>query len=501
MKDWDHQFAEFILYSGEKARGLFWSMRTGKTKAIIDLATYLTAKGEITGMIVVAPNGVHVNWTARELPKWWPPLSHGSLLTYKHLTWSSKNTKQHHAEDFLAGRMRSLHILSVNAEALIVERFQKLMRHFLKQHGKNILVVFDESHLFRRPGAKRTRLARGLAKKCKYRRILTGTAALNSPLHLWSQLELLQPEALGYRTFGQFKNQYAVYVNTYRGDGRMYPKLERYKNLEELRAKVSEWVSVVPRSEVKDLPPLIETIRIVPLTAAQESAYTKVVDHLESDLTEDLTITEAAVRITKLQQILSGFILDEEGKVIRIEEEPPRYTSLLEEVLGTEPCRVIVWCRFREELRHLGLFLQGKGVRVLPYHGGVPAGAREHCVDLFQNWEQEEPVVFLGQPQAAGMGLDLSNAEAVIWYSHTYDAITRDQASERATKMGTKSVAIVDLMTKGTVDEAIIANLRSKQGLANLVTGEGLLKFVRGEAAPISGKHGQTEEEEISNAD
>ncbi len=489
MKEWDHQYLERLLYFDDPARGLFWSMRTGKSKSVIDLATELTESGKITGMIIVAPNGVHMNWTRRELPKHWP-----KTLTLECLTWISKTTKPKHVNSF-ANSTTDLSVISVNVEALQLPRFQKMVRSFLRKHDGKILIVFDESHLYLSPGSKRTRLARGLSAKCSHRRILTGTAALNSPLHLWSQLELLSPAALGYKTFGAFKKEFADYEVGYRAGGQQYPKLVRYKNLERLRALVADWVTVVPRSEVTGLPSLLLTERPVMFSSKQEKAYNQIVKKMESEVSEDLTIEEAIVRITKLRQVLSGFVLDEDGGVVEIDSCPPRFTALLDEILGTDPCRSIVWCQYREEMRRLKVFLAENDVLALEYHGGVNAHDRQQNIDLFQNWKIDKPVVFLAQPQAAGMGLELSNAEAVIWYSHSFDAIVRDQATERATKMNAGSVSVIDILTPGTVDATMLSVVRDKQGLADLVTGAGLSQLIRGTVIPIGGKHGETEEQ------
>jgi SNF2 family DNA or RNA helicase len=81
---------------------------------------------------------------------------------------------------------------------------------------------------------------------------------------------------------------------------------------------------------------------------------------------------------------------------------------------------------------------------------------------------------FLGQPSCAGEGLDLSATNTIIWYSHVFDIVARDQACERATVMGGKSVSVVDLAAPDSVDEYILSNLEKKRGIADNVTGREL---------------------------
>jgi hypothetical protein len=68
--DWTHQAREYRIGRDKRARALIWPMRSGKSKACIDKACYQFEQGRIEGVIVIAPNGVHLNWTHNEIPKW-----------------------------------------------------------------------------------------------------------------------------------------------------------------------------------------------------------------------------------------------------------------------------------------------------------------------------------------------------------------------------------------------------------------------------------------------
>jgi SNF2 family DNA or RNA helicase len=81
---------------------------------------------------------------------------------------------------------------------------------------------------------------------------------------------------------------------------------------------------------------------------------------------------------------------------------------------------------------------------------------------------------FIGQPAAGGEGLDLSAADTIHWYSHTFDLIERDQANERATQVGGRSIAILDYVVPGTVDEYILKTLTRKRSVSDELAGVGL---------------------------
>ena len=74
-KPFDHQRKAFYMSRDKKAFALLMEQGTGKTKVIIDNAAYLYGKGEITALVVIAPNGVHRNWIREvntHMPDWCP---------------------------------------------------------------------------------------------------------------------------------------------------------------------------------------------------------------------------------------------------------------------------------------------------------------------------------------------------------------------------------------------------------------------------------------------
>ena len=72
-KPFEHQRKAFYMSRDKKAFALLMEQGTGKTKVIIDNAAYLYAKGEITSLVVIAPNGVHRNCLKEidtHMPEW-----------------------------------------------------------------------------------------------------------------------------------------------------------------------------------------------------------------------------------------------------------------------------------------------------------------------------------------------------------------------------------------------------------------------------------------------
>jgi SNF2 family DNA or RNA helicase len=114
--------------------------------------------------------------------------------------------------------------------------------------------------------------------------------------------------------------------------------------------------------------------------------------------------------------------------------------------------------------------LRKEGLRVVEYHGGVKTADREAAVDAFQRGEAD---AFVGQPQSGGIGLTLTNAGTVIYYSNDFNLETRLQSEDRAHRIGTRNnVVYIDLTATGTIDESIARSLQRKSGLAANVLGD-----------------------------
>jgi hypothetical protein len=476
---WSHQAKEFDQHKDSKCRALLWTMRTGKSKAVIDKAEYQYAKGNIEGVVVLAPNGIHLNWVLNEIPKWSWPFNEAMAFgweTPKRADWD-RIEKLKALEEYRGG----IRYLCVNMEALQHMDCIKAIRRFRASCGDRLMLVISEAHHFGRAGAKRTRLARNLARACNYVTVETGTAILNSPLRAYAIYKILDDLALGPEfsgdTYEKFARRYAEWevdpnASPFRAKRRAYKKIKNYKNLDELQAKMAQWSSVVTRDDVEGMPELLRTERIVVMSEKQRKAYLEMVSrHLVEIGDGMVSAKDAGARVQKLQQILNGYIKDGDD-ILEIDPEAPIYDALVDEVRGTFPENSIVWCRYREDIRRVCARLKFEGIRYLEFHGGVPTGKREDIRLQFQN--STEPVVLVGQPGAGGEGRDFSRAHAIIFFSSTPNAIHVNQGEERGTEKWGHPVSVVRIRTPGTVDDRNWQIVDGKVTVADDLSGRGL---------------------------
>jgi SNF2 family DNA or RNA helicase len=133
--------------------------------------------------------------------------------------------------------------------------------------------------------------------------------------------------------------------------------------------------------------------------------------------------------------------------------------------------KFIVWARFTEEISAVCDAMGAMGIGAVTYFGATTRDEREAAIDGFQN----DPAIrcFIGNAQAAGLGLTLTAAETVVYYSNSFDLDHRLQSEDRAHRIGTRhNVVYIDLAAEETVDEKIATNLQRKKVVAALVLGD-----------------------------
>ena len=471
---WLHQEREYRDNRDRRSRALLWPMRSGKSRACVDVACCQYKRGKIEGVIVIAPNGVHLNWACREVPTWgWPGIAHRTFA------WETTKQRLPEKQQDWTGLLQhsGLRWFCVNMDALRREDCKRAIRKFQRSCHFNFMLIVSEAHHFGRISSKRHRTARNLSYHANFVRIETGTPILTGPLKAYAEYELIAPGALGFSKYSAFEENFADMVPA----GRIVPnrhqqrmKVEKYKNLNQLTAKIGKWSSLVLREDLEDMPELIHTERPCVMGDAQRAAYLKMVaEHLAQIEDVSVEVPDAGPRMMKLQQILMGYVMDTETKrVLTIDAEAPIYDAVLEQVAGTLPGKALVWCRYKEDCRRVTAMLRKNKFPVLEYWGDFTTTVREANRAKFLRLDDSSTIV--GTPDCGGEGLDFSAAEAVIFASVPPNARMIAQAEERATVKGGKSVAIVRCRHYGTVDDRMWQIIDGNISLADTVTGRGL---------------------------
>lgn len=458
----DHQRKAFAFARSRPFFGLFMEMGTGKSKVGADVMAAKWSAGEIDAVVIVAPNGVHAQWAAQQipthLPDWVSRKVHVHRAGKAYPRWALDSSRDTSA----------LLVLCINAEALSHASGREAMARFMT--GRRVFLIVDESIRFKDYRAARTKALLSLAEGAVARCIMSGAPITKGVEDLYAQLRILSPDILGHSSYSTFVARYCVTAPAYRGAPRGAVKITGYRNMEELIERVDAHTFRVTKAECLDLPPKLYTTREVELTPEQKTIYRQLKTALLTDLSEGrVSAPNAAVRLMRLQQVVCGHvpIVDDEGNIVAIKALDNNRVQAVMDLLEEDDQPMIVWARFKHDVKVLGEAFTAAGVSWVSYTGDTPQSAREGLVADFMEGRAR---VFLGNPAAAGTGLNLQRASRMVYYSNSFNADYRWQSEDRAHRIGQRNnVTIIDLVAPGTLDAQIIRALKNRADVARMV--------------------------------
>ena len=224
-----------------------------------------------------------------------------------------------------------------------------------------------------------------------------------------------------------------------------------------------------------ELPPKTETDRIVPMTAEQVTLYEAMVRETMEAIERTEGIERAGLvfkLLTALKQICNhrAQYLKQPGPLAGRSGKLAAFDELADVILdGGES--MLVFSQYTQMATLLQQHLDGRGIRSLFLHGGVPVRRREEMVEQFQAGHAP---VFLLSLKAGGTGLTLTRATHVLHYDRWWNPAVEDQATDRAYRIGQdRPVQVHRLITEGTLEDRIASLLDTKRELADAVVGSG----------------------------
>lgn len=463
-KPFDHQFKAFEISKDLEYYGLFFEQGCGKTKVIIDNASYLFNQGKITALVIIAPNGVHKNWINDELP------TH-CKVNYEAFCWGGSLNKADKIAFDTVLNSDNLQIFSFNVECFAFPKQQAILLDLLE--SRNCLLTIDESQSIKNPTAKRTKfLVDKSSKIATYKRIMSGTPITNGIENIYTQFKFLSSDIIGLSSFFAFKNKYCQM------GGFQNKKIIGYREVDYLQDKIKTHSMRVLKKDCIDLPPKLYQRAPYDITLEQRKVYDEI--HKEGltylrnakNAGEPITFENVLSRLIKMQQVLCGYLLNVDDKSFVEIVSPDKNPRLLKlkDLLQNINGKVIVWARFTKDIDYIMKLLGSKAVR---YDGMVSGEDREVNKNLFKN--DDSIRYFVAKPIK---GLTLTSATTAIYYSNDFDLEKRLQSEDRNHRFGTKEVAdkegkenilYIDIEANKTLDKRIITALRNKKKMADMI--------------------------------
>ena len=426
-----------------KGVSLLMEMGTGKSLTAIAITGALHLAGRARRVLVVAPLSILGVWE-EEFRKfagfdYTLAILRGSLAkkadTLRHMTGSA------------------LQVSVVNYESM-----WRLEKEILAWRPD--VVIADEGHIIKTHNIAASKAMHRIGAKAAYRLLLTGTVITNKAIDIFSQYKFLNPDIFG-PSFYTFRNRYFDMV----GYGNHTPVLK--KSMEpELTRRLHSIAFRATKAECLDLPATTDIVRTVELEPAAMKVYRDLVKESFAELGNDreVTATNVLTRLLRLSQLTGGFIGDDDGGTPQnISRAKLNTLSDILEQAQQEGKKLVVIARFVPEIKAICAMLGKAGIGYSLIMGGVTD--REEQVSRFQT--DPDCQVFVGQIATAGLGITLTAASTLVFYSTDYSMSNHEQARARIHRVGQKeNCTYIYLAAKGTVDMKVLKALRTKADLA-----------------------------------
>lgn len=401
----------------------------------------------ITKVLVVCPIRVAQVW-ADEIQKW----EHLRGLRYSIAVGTESERR---------------YALNQDADIYIINR--DVVKWLVEDSGipwKWDMLVLDELSSFKNPQAKRFKALLRVRPKVQHVVGLTGTPSSNGLEDLWAEFRLID---LGER-LGRFITRYrAMYFMPDKRNGEV---IFSYKPLPGAEEKIYQRIADITISmrctDHLNMPELVS----VPYEVKMSPEEKKVYDRMKKELTLDLpggeiTVANAATLSNKLSQMANGAVYGDGENVISLHE---RKLDALEDIIEAQngkPLLVAYW--YKHDLSRIEERLRKLGIRY----------ARIDTTESIHQWNSKRIPVGLIHPASAGHGLNLqSGGSTLVWFGLTWSLELYIQTNARLWRQGqvSSTVVIQHLVTKGTIDERVMAALSKKQ-----ITQDALIDAVKAE--------------------
>lgn len=430
---------------------LLLDMGLGKTVITLTAVRRLMWWGDVRRVLVVAPAMVAAT------------------------TWSDEAAKWRHTEDMrvipLAGTPgKREKLLSMEADVNVISRdlFVWLVSYYRRRRRRWPwdMIVLDELTSFKSPDSSRFRAMRSLTGVVSRVVGLTGTPAPNGMQDLWAQVYCIDGGKRLEPTYTRFKSEY---FDVYRIQN--WEKLSLKKGSEaRIRAAISDIALSMRAADWLTLPPCTVSDFSVELPPKGRRAY----DELRRELLLEfgdgsgVTADSAAVLTGKLSQLANGGVYDADGTVHEVHTVK---TEALREIVEAADTPVLCFYQYRHDAERILRAFKGH-FTVEMYNGA----------EMLRKWNNGTVRLLLAHPASCAYGLNMQQGgRHVVWYSTGYNLEQYLQANARLHRQGqSRPVTVTHICARGTVDEAMLAALRDKKGVQEVLMAE-LRKKITGE--------------------
>ena len=317
------------------------------------------------------------------------------------------------------------------------------------------LVIMDEAHMISNPQAQRTKIANDIASKSERVWLLSGTPMTSRPMNYYNLLNLVDsPVAANWMAYAKrYCNGFQFSVGK-----RKVWNVTGASNLEELRERTQTHILRRLKEEVLDLPEKIITPVYLRLKSKDyEELMGEYFDWYDSRPEESSSLTIQFSKLMKVRKVIA--------------QEKINNTIELAENIIEQGKKVIIFTNFTDTLN---IIYNHFGKQAVYLDGSCSKFHRQNSVDEFQT--NDKIRVFVGNLKAAGVGITLTSAEAVIMNDLSFVPAEHSQAEDRSHRIGQKnSTSVYYPLFENTIEGAIYDILNRKKKIISTVMGDDMM--------------------------
>lgn len=271
------------------------------------------------------------------------------------------------------------------------------------------LAIVDEAHYLSNPQASRTKLLNDVLEKIPKVWLLSGTPMASRPINYFNLLKIVKsPLAINWQTYvRRYCKGYQFTV----GNRKIW-NTSGASNLDELRELTKNIILRRMKTDVLDLPEKIINPIYLELKSTFYDEELEDFMRISEDKKKDESITVTLNRLMKIRQLIAV--------------EKIQYTCELIDKILEQDKKVIVFTNFTNVVDILYEKYKKKSVIL---DGRMSKDKRQESIDSFQN--NDKVKIFIGNIVAAGVGITLTAAEAVIMNDLSFVPGHHSQAEDR----------------------------------------------------------------------
>jgi SNF2 family DNA or RNA helicase len=402
----------------------------GKT---IEALVYLALHPEMRPVVIVCPASLKLNWQ-REAEMW---------LETDDTIEVINGGKVHET---------SADIVIINYDVL-----KKWLPELQRINPE--VIIYDESHYIKSPKSARSKAARELAAVVPHKILLTGTPVLNRPKELWNQLQIIDPFTYPDKRFFQWHLRYTAAHKIRIGRDKTAWDFSGASNLDELAQSLKSIMIRRTKEQVlPELPAKRRSTVLIPID--NRSEYNRADKEFMAWMTEQKG-TEAAERASHVEQLAKREYL----KQVAIKGKMKAAIEWIKTFLDSGE-KLIVFGTHRSTIGAIMREFSDCAVSVI---GGMNAEVKDAAVTAFQN--DQDVRLFVGNIQAAGVGLTLTAASNVAFLELADGPEMLKQCEDRACRIGQENaVNCWYLLAENTIDGKMVEMVEGKSKVIDKIT-------------------------------